>query len=229
MNIVTAVIVYNRYENVERWIECWNKSDKVGDFIIVHNIDEPREVFKYAELCDKNNVRYVARKNIGYDIGALKQVIEGLVFFDYLLWCTDDTIPMRRDFVNVMYQAAQQTGVSCMEISKEVTPHIRTTGFMISKEVAQKLVFPNPLLTKEDCYHFEHRGGKMIMFQQLRRLGASPIQVTHLNVSPFWDIGNKRHLRMNRWAEFEDVWIEKLRGKGYEGKIIVPIPKFVIL
>jgi hypothetical protein len=170
---------------------------------------------------------YFRRDNIGFDIGSFQDVcsnkIEGFPDWANMLWCTDDTIPTKKDFVELFLSKLNGHSTPCMEISREVTPHIRTTGFMISRDMASRIVFPaDKVTTKDQCYHFEHRGGRQTFFHQLNRMGKRPVMVSSLPSSPLWDIGNKRHLRMNRWNEFE----QNFNGKIISDKVTVICPIF---
>lgn len=222
MTIVT-IIVYDRFENLERWVNCMKGSPY--QLVVIHN--DNGESKKFAKYCRENNVMYFRRDNIGFDIGSLQDVcsnkIEGFPDWTNMLWCTDDTIPTKKDFVELFLSKLNGHSTPCMEISREVTPHIRTTGFMISRDMASRIVFPAvKVTTKDQCYHFEHRGGRQTFFHQLNRMGKRPVMVSSLPSSPLWDIGNKRHLRMNRWSEFE----QNFNGKIISDKVTVICPIF---
>jgi len=220
--MIVTVIVHDRFENLERWVTCMKGSPY--PLVVIHNDNGDK---KFAKYCRENNVKYFRRANIGYDIAALQDVcndkIEGFPDWDKMLWCTDDTIPVKKDFVEQFLSKFNGHSTPCMEISREVTPHIRTTGFLIDRQTAKRLVFPaNPITTKDQCYHFEHRGGRQTFFHQLNRMGKRPVMVSALQNSPLWDIGNKRHLRMNRWSEFE----QNFNGKIISDKVTVICPIF---
>ncbi len=220
MTIVT-IIVYDRFDNMERWVNCMKGSPY--RLVVIHN--DNGESRKFAKYCRENNVMYFRRDNIGFDIGSFQDVcsnkIEGFPDWTNMLWCTDDTIPVKKDFVELFLSKLNGHSTPCMEISREVTPHIRTTGFMISRDMASRIVFPAvKVTTKDQCYHFEHRGGRQTFFHQLNRMGKRPVMVSSLPSSPLWDIGNKRHLRMNRWSEFE----QNFNGKIISDKVTVICP-----
>lgn len=197
---IVAVIVYDRFQNVKEWIRCWATCETQGaELVIIHNNDDENERIAYSSFCQEHGIRYIPRPNIGFDIGALQDVcaerLEGFPDYDYLLWCTDDVLPMRKDFVNEYLVKIRDAGIGCaaMEISGAVRQHIRTTAFCIKKSVAPKLKFPaDPVTTKEQCYHFEHRGGPDIFLDQIKRLRLKAVQVAPINVSPFWDSGFKK-------------------------------------
>ena len=217
MTIVT-IIVYDRFDNLERWVNCMKGSPY--QLVVIHN--DNGESRKFAKYCRENNVMYFRRDNIGFDIGSFQDVcsnkIEGFPDWTNMLWCADDTICVKKDFVELFLSKLNGHSTPCMEISREVTPHIRTTGFMISRDMASRIVFPaDKVTTKDQCYHFEHRGGRQTFFHQLNRMGKRPVMVSSLPSSPLWDIGNKRHLRMNRWSEFE----QNFNGKIISDKVVM--------
>lgn len=179
MRIVVAVIVYNRIDNIALWLERWSRSDtKDAEIVIISN---------GVHLSGAIN-----RKNIGYDIGAFQDVcrkrLKGFPDYDYLIWCTDDVIPMRKDFIRqFISKMNNRTGVVCMQISNEFRNHVRTTGFCVKKEIAERLVFPaDPIITKEHCYEFEHRGTNTLT-DQIQRMGLDCVQVAPIRTSPLYD------------------------------------------
>lgn len=235
MKNILAVIIYDRYDNLVRWISNWSKCDKNGfELIIIHNDNGESE--KFENLCNENKIKYIKRENVGFDIGAMQDVfLERLLGFpndwDKILWCVDDLLIMKKNFINEFLIKHNKNTIPCMEISKEVATHIRTTGFLISKEVSKKIKFPaNPITTKTQCYHFEHRGGKETFYQQALTLGVMPTMILSLWSSCFWDIGNKRHLRFNRWKEYENEFgkqitnmVETKKIQGDKVTVICPI------
>lgn len=214
MKTIVSVIIYNRLENLKRWLRCWAACDQTNaELVIIHN--ENGEGEKLKAECNKAGVKYIRRENIGMDIGAFQDVAkERLPGFpndwDYLLWITDDTVPMQKDFIRPFVEALQKpnVGLSCMQISKSNPGgvwHVRTTGFCLPKYVASKLTFPaDPIKTRQECYHFEHRGGKSTLCEQIRGMGLDCVQVAPNATSPLWDTGYWR--RLNREAEHETVF-----------------------
>lgn len=195
---VVAIIVYNRFDNMKRWIECWKKCDQSeADLVIVHNHDKGVDFLRYKSHCEANGIKYVPRKNMGFDIGAFQDICRGrLGGFDNdwntLFWATDDTFPMQRDFLSVFTsKLTETTGLSCMHISNEYAPHIRTTGICLKKNVAERLVFPaDPVTTKWQCYEFEHRGGAKTLLRQVESMGLKAEMVAPIESSPLWDSGH---------------------------------------
>jgi hypothetical protein len=208
MKTVVSIIVYNRYENIDRWIKCWQKSDqKDAELVIVQSIDHMVKSDDVKTMCKDNGIKYFSRKNEGMDIGAFRDVcqgkIKGFPDFDRLLWITDDVIPMKKDFVSYFTQGE---GLNCLEISSLNAPtHVRTTGFCITKEMAQKLKF-SELKSKMDCYQFEHRGNDTLMLQ-VQRMGFKVNQISPLETSPLWDTGNRAYLKRMKehLREFRDI------------------------
>lgn len=220
MKILVSIIIYNRYDNLKRWLRCWKDCDQINtELVILHNDNGESEKFKAA--CEEAGVRYVKRPNIGMDIGAFQDVCkERLGAFpnnwDYILWITDDVVPMQKDFVKPFVEALQNpnVGLSCMQISKSSPGgvwHVRTTGFCISKEVSKKLTFPaDPIKTRQECYHFEHKGNKNTLCEQVRSMGLDCVQVAPNATSPLFDTGYWR--RLNREAEHEAIFPGPKKG-----------------
>jgi hypothetical protein len=73
MKVIVSVIVYNRLNNVKRWIDCWKQCNTDNaELIIIHNDNGESEKFK--AVCDQAGIKYIKRSNIGYDIGAFQDV-----------------------------------------------------------------------------------------------------------------------------------------------------------
>jgi hypothetical protein len=191
MKIIVVVVVFDRYENIAHWLNCWKYSE-VGELIVIHNYDGSEKI---KELCDKAGVKYIRRENKGFDIGAFQDVVkERLEGFDNnwdrMLWCCDDIFPMTKDFVTSYLRG----GLVCTDLSPYVKTHIRTTGFMIDKATSLKLTFDvDPVLTKKDCYNFEHQS-RNAFYEQMIRMGVKVSQVSSRETAPLWDSGYKRRL-----------------------------------
>lgn len=199
--VVVAVVVYDRYENINRWIDCWEQCDTFNaELVIINNGEETINTFH----------RVINRPNVGYDIGALQDVcrnrLPGFPDYDYLLWCTDDVVPMEKDFISRFIDCfSKRVQVACMHLSKEITPHIRTTGFCISKSTAQRLQFPaDPVTTKEQCYQFEYKG-RNSFYNQIVRSGGKIVQVAPYDQSPLYDL--------NYWCRNEEA--KKIKDQLY--------------
>lgn len=200
MKTIIAIIIWNRYDNLRRWLHCWDKCDKAGaELIVIHNLE--RNNARYDALCAKHGVKIINRPNVGFDLGAFQDVCkERLAGFpndwQNLIWITDDTIPMRQDWVKLYMQKLAQGTIPCYEISDEYKRHVRTTGFMVTKEIARRIVFPcDPIVRRESCYEFEHRGFNL--FEQMQKMGAEPgMVVPSLSDAPLWDMGARGYLQL---------------------------------
>jgi len=205
---IVAIIVWNRFENLKLWINCWNQCNKMdAELVVVHNLEKDNN--KYEQICKDNGIKYIPRENKGFDIGAFQDVCkERLKGFpnnwENLIWITDDCIPMSKDFVKEFLDRLTNINIPCYEISKEVKIHIRTTGFLVTKEMSKKLTFPKEKIeTREDCYQFEHKS-KTAFYEQVVGMGKKPIMITDLRSSPLWDYGVRKHL--NLMAKHEQIF-----------------------
>ena len=201
-----VLIVFNRVENIKLWLDCWEQCEQLGELIVIHNYDGSDAI---KELC--GNIKYIRRENVGLDIGAFQDVVKGKIDigeWDKILWITDDTIPMRKDFITpYLTKLVDNVGVVCTDLSPYVKTHIRTTGFMIKREVAEKLTFPaDPITTKEECYQFEHRS-KNAFLEQIIRMKLKVLQVDKRENAPLWDTGYKR--KLNRGNEHLNIFRKK--------------------
>lgn len=189
--VVVAVVVYDRIDNIERWINVWDQCNTNNEkLVIIHNTDT-----EGYQLTDHYNAMVIGRKNIGFDIGAFQDVcrnrLPGFPDYDYLLWCTDDTIPMDKNFIQPFIDVISRprVGMSCMHMSNEYARHVRTTGFCISKQTAQKIKFPwDPVVSIAQCRHFEHRGKNVTLLAQVEAMRLRVLQVAPLEKSPLYDM-----------------------------------------
>lgn len=215
---IVAVCIYNRYDNLKRWIHCWKQCEENGKLLIVHNHYGDKELKeRFKNYCAEQRVLYIGRNGEGYDIGAFKDICQRNMF-DTLIWCCDDTLPMSKNFVK-QFENGLTEGVGCvaMQISSSVSMHVRTTGFAIKKEVANKLKFGN-IKTKTDCYDFEHKG-RETLYKQIEAMGLKNIQLTSNETSPLWDNGYWK--RLNRMSEHENVF-----GKWEKEKVLFICPVY---
>lgn len=198
-----VIIVYDRLQNLEKWFSILKRCTKPKNVVVIHT-----GLADYYGICLDNNVMYIKRPNIGYDIGAFQDVcmnrLPGFPDWQQLLWCTDDTFPMQENFLDY-FALKSNEGVRCMEISPYVREHIRTTGFSIIKNLAVKLKFPaDPVVTKQHCYMFEHRMPRGIFINQVRAHGYKVVMVAPKENSPLFDTGY--HRRQPRDKELNDKW-----------------------
>lgn len=186
-----VIVVYNRMANVNLWMKLLASCPPVR-VVVIHNNDTPQPI---------PDCIYINRPNIGFDTGAFQDVCRNRLQgfpddWQRLLWVTDDTFPMSRDFLTHF----EGDEVRCMKISPFVRRHIRTTGFAISRAQAERLVFPaDPITTKDQCYAFEHRGNNTFLKQC-----PNAVQVWPDETSPLWDTGY--HRKLDRYTEFKSTW-----------------------
>ena len=231
MKLIITIIVYNRLSNLKRWLDCWKICEKPEgtELVVIHNYDKEEDQIPYKSLCGENNIKYIPRKNIGMDIGAFQDVckerLEGFSNdWDYLMWVADDTIPMYKKFASCFLEEIKKpnVGVACLEISREIKTHIRTSGFIISKETSKKLIFSVEIIkTKLECYFFEHRNNNSF-YEQILRMGKKVIQVSPtLRVSHLWDTGHR--VNLNRWTDHykEFPKVEEINITGRVDKICI--------
>lgn len=229
MKIIVAVIIYDRFNNLKLWIDIWNQSDKENsELVIIHNYKNEEDRRIYKNYCIDNEVKCISRQNVGMDIGAMQDVfMQRLKGFnnawDYLLWVTDDTIPIHKNFIQQYikkFKELNKVGVVALEISNEVKRHIRTSGFMIRKDCSLKIIFEaNPIKTKNDCYQFEHRSRNSFL-EQVNRMGLIAVDVSpKLKTAPLWDTEIRAYL--NRWNEFDKNFNDIQRTKD---KVIIICP-----
>lgn len=224
--IIIAVCVFNRLDNIRKWLKVWRQCDYDNvELVIIHNYyGDQAELSKFKEVCI--GVTYIPRNASGFDVGAFQDVCRGRLTgfpeYDYLLWCCDDTLPVTVDFIYPFIETIEQPGVgiAAMQIAVSMAgeKHVRTTGFMIPRSVAERLTFSTDLVTtKQQCYLFEHRGPNT-MTLQVRKMGLTCQQVAPNKNSPLWDVGYWK--RLNRQVEFDNLFGDKLNDKVV---FIVPI------
>lgn len=209
MNII-VIAVYNRIDNIKQWLHCWKQCEHDDMLIVIHNhYNEPGLKESIESLCD--GITYIPRDKQGFDIGAFQDVcmarLPGFPEWDNLLWCTDDTLPMQKDFAKLFWGQLKTNGVVAMEVSPHVRKHIRTTGFAISRETAKRLVFhADQVTTKQHCYLFEHfaKDGSTFL-EQVERMGLTVAMVAPQVTSPLFDFGYHRRLKQ-REAEHYKVF-----------------------
>ncbi len=202
------MIVYNRLHNLKTWIKSWNLCEKENaELVIVHNFDKIEDTVEYRKVCEDANITYIPRPNVGMDVGAFQDICRNRLKdfpsdWDYLFWVTDDVLPTSKVFLKYFSQwlGDPTVGVVCLEVSKEVKVHIRTTGFLIHKDVASQITFPaDPVISKNHCYEFEHRSYNAF-YEQIKALNKRIIQVNpNVRQSYLWDT----HARANfdRWVD----------------------------
>jgi hypothetical protein len=220
MNLL-VIVVYNRDHNIRRWLQVWEQCRQSAHMVIINTGPNALDI--------PEGITYIRRPNIGFDIGCFQDVcLERLKGFpndwQKMLWCTDDTLPMQPDFLDVFFnKLTDKVGCVAMEISPFVKKHIRTTGFAITKEVASKLKFlVDPIVTKEDCYQFEHRSNS-ILYNQIIDLKLQVLMAAPKESSPLFDFGYTRRLK-HREIEHFNRFPEKKKDNPLVA-IVCPIYK----
>ena len=230
MKTVVAVVVYNRIKNVQRWLDVWDKAKpRDAELRIIHNVHPNEHVDNIRGACEAAGVTYIPRVNIGMDIGAFQDVcrrrLKGFLHdFEFLLWITDDTFPMRYSFVDefVAPFSDPKTGLTCYEISPQIKKHVRTTGFCIRASMLGRITFDvDPIRTKDDCWAFEHRSNKNLYLQILAH-GLDARQLAHIPAAPVWDSGGGGI----KWPDREEEFLLYWKFDLPPGKVLVIAPAF---
>lgn len=230
MKVVVSVIIYNRRKNLVRWLEAWKQASiDNAELRIIHNVHPTESTDNFRELVQAAGVTYIPRQNVGMDIGAFQDIcrrrLPGFMYdFEYLLWITDDTFPMRRTFVEEFIApfSTPATGLTCFEISPQIKTHIRTTGFCMKAETLNRIVFDaDPIRTKDDCYMFEHRSYRAL-YEQIRSMGLQVLQVSPVPSSPLWDSEGGGI----KWPAREEEFLRYWKIDLPHAKVIVIVPAF---
>ena len=169
---LVCVVVHNRKEFITKWLRAWSNAEKCGAKIaILHAFDgdgPPKD--EMDNILAWNPDYYIPFRNaLTRDMQALILVtknLAGLPDWKYLFWFTDDCMPMRKDFLVPFDRKIQLPKVGLVTLCYEPTrggegvgcllPHIRTIGYALCREMADKLVFPNMGVEKDRPYLFEH-------------------------------------------------------------------------
>ncbi len=211
---LVAVVVYDRFENVEAWLTAWQKTDRgKARLAVIHNSDASFGPHPPAWRSSGPDC-YVPRANTGYDIGAFQDVAEGrfdsvLPAWEYLIWCTDDFIPLQPSFLTRFAERAIDPRVGLVAgrygywpgdwSGKAADQHCRTVGFLIRRDVARRLTFPaSPVATRDQCHQFEHRDNHLM--HQVRSLGYRVVSIDDTEGRLMWDRGNDPG--PDRWATY---------------------------
>ncbi len=208
MNIIVVVVVYDRMENIRKWLHSWAQCRQLfAKLFIVNNHAEDVDPDYWRQYCSEREANYIHRENVGFETGVIQDVLMGRMFketdWDVLFFVTDDTIPMKTNFLEqfVVQAIKPDVGVSCMELSGVFTPHIRTTGWCIRREIAKQVGFTvKQITTKDECYFFEHQGGEHTLMSQILKMDKRVIQLSNLKESCVWD--THHHEDHNRWEEW---------------------------
>ena len=240
MKVLVGMIVYDRIETVNWWMNAWTKAEKYGnaEIVVVHNYDgDAPKPDQHDNIVKWRPTWYWPRPNVGQDIAAFRDVIKADNFgdWDVLVWATDDNIPMRKDFIKAFVQPFESNPnmglVGNQWVDKKyyrwtkpsVPDHFRTTFFAISRAAATGLKFPDPLVTKGHCYAFEWADHQNNMTEQIRRMGydSMPVcgdrSVCWLKTNDYgWDTGTLHprsrnpNMRKSFWPAYSAEFGEKL-------------------
>jgi hypothetical protein len=169
---LVCVVTYNRKELISKWLRAWHNAEKCGAKIAVLHAYDGEEPAKdeMDNILKGRPDFYIPFKNSDLrDMQAFLLVTQDrarLPDWRFLFWFTDDCMPMRRDFLEPFAEKIQIPGVGlvtqCYEPRPKdyqgdaVLPHIRTIGYAIRREAADKLTFPTIGFEKERPYLFEH-------------------------------------------------------------------------
>lgn len=228
MKAVVVLHIHDREENLSKWLGIWGKCKTSGhELVVIHTAPNAESAERFKSISEEHGVKYIKRKNQGFDIGSFQDICKKRLAgfsseYDYLIWHPDDIFPVSEDFIDKYLDPFKfpNVGISCYEISTEVRPHVRTVGFCIKHALLDKLVFPaDPIMTKDQCYVFEHRGPNSL-YDQVTKTGNSVVQIAPLESSPMWDMDHRRYL--NRDSEMSSKW-------GFPmptNKVIVICPTF---
>ena len=51
---IVAIIVYDRLDNMKRWIDCWSQCDQSqAELVIIHNFKTYEDVAIYKSYCEE--------------------------------------------------------------------------------------------------------------------------------------------------------------------------------
>lgn len=213
---VIAVVIHDRLKNLKRWLQIWDKLNLPdAELRIIHNVHPKNNIDKFQTYFgSRPNVKYIPRQAGGYDIGVFQDVCRNRLRgfdldFEFLLWFTDDTMPIQKDFLDYYLKPFEdpKVGTTCYEISPQVRRHVRTTGFCLRIETLPKIQFEqNQIKTKDDCYGFEHRSLKNTFHQQILAMGLEARQIAPLKTSPVFDTEGGGMQWTDRTKEFLRYW-----------------------
>ncbi|QJX01315.1 glycosyltransferase family protein [Frigoriglobus tundricola] len=212
---LVGLVVYDRVPNVERWLAAWHRSERgAARLAVIHNRDRADPAATRAITAGRPDA-YVPRANVGYDIGAFRDVVTGrlaaaLPDWEYLLWCTDDFVPVRPDFLLQFLARAADPRVGLVAgrygywpgnwSGRESERHCRTVGFLIRRATAAALRFPAAAaLSREDCLAFEHRPGHLM--EQVLARGERVADLGDADAQIMWDLNHEADL--DRWPAYE--------------------------
>lgn len=215
MKTALAIVIYDRDANLRVWCEAWRLSaaryPDVEFRVICNN---PEKYGEYRRQVEAVGGVFIERANQGYDIGALQDVardrLQGFGPYDLLLWCVDDLLPIRPDFLDAFFAVrCAPNDLPVFEMSLNPVRHVRTTGLLMPREFVETLEFSaDPVTIKNDCYKFEHREPKNHFLLQAERKGYRCKQIAPVVSSPLWDTGRSGNYLTPRKKDFRAGWPE---------------------
>lgn len=137
-------------DTIARWLNAWKQTNYGWPICVIHNSDDPLERYNILRF---NPDFYFQRNNVGQDMGAFQDVINGKydLKWDNLFWFADDMIPMKKNFLdNFVAKMGDLVG------HHRTSYNVRTCAFSISKRAAIALGF-RKIETRQDCLDFETR------------------------------------------------------------------------
>lgn len=228
MKTALTVIIYDRDVNLRVWCEAWRLSaaryPDVEFRVICNN---PAKYDEYRKQVEAVGGVFIERANQGYDIGALQDVargrLQGFGPYDLLLWCVDDLLPIRPDFLDAFFAVRNAPNeIPVFEMSLNPVRHVRTTGLLMPREFVEQLEFvADPVETKEHCYKFEHCDLKNHFLLQAERRGYRCKQIAPVKDSPMWDTGRSGNYLTPRKKDFRAGWPEAYAVRyGSSGSVV---------
>ena len=215
MKTALTVVIYDRDHNLRTWCAAWGlvraKYPDVEFRVICNN---PTKYDFYRSQVEAVGGVFIERPNRGFDIGSLQDIarrrLAGFGEYDFLLWCVDDLLPIRPDFIDAFLNARTNPAeIPVFELSLNPVRHIRTTGLFMPCELVEKLEFQaDPVETKEHCYRFEHRERANHFLLQIERHGYRAKQIAPVINSPMWDTGRSGNYLTPRKKDFRAGWPE---------------------
>ena len=204
MNILTLVVVYDRFANLKRWRRVWRMQPRDGHVVFVRNADEMET--RLVRTVDATNEIDIDRLNYGKGCGVVQDVILGRFDgwipndWEWLWYATDDFLPMQVDFLEPFRLAATDDNVALVgcRYSENCGPHMRTGGYMIRRDVAEILEWPaDPMRDQADGYALEW--GSHNMRSQVLAMGFGVTILSGADADVIWDSDHER--AMGKWSQ----------------------------
>jgi len=217
MRIALTVVIYDRTKNLKAWCCAWALSRvKYPDVEFRVICNNPENFTEYQKQVEGVGGVFIARGGLGFDVGTLQDVarkrLVGFEDYDFLLWCCDDLLPIRPDFLDIYlasFFAHASTELRVFEMALSPLRHVRTTGLLLPRTFVERLEFVvDPVITKEHCYKFELRDKENHFLLQLERAGYIAKQIAPIVASPLWDSGRKGRYLTPREKDFQVLWPE---------------------